>query len=78
MASLLMFQLQSVTENFNVAKLRKSWDHRAATIIECIFGLDYASDELADEKQIGAPYLLCLLRFFVNKYPKFNPSGNWK
>lgn len=60
------FQLQSVTENFNVAKLKKSWDHRAATIIEGIFGLDYAS---ADEKQIGAPYVLRLLRFFVNKYP---------
>lgn len=40
------FQLQSVTEIFNMAKLRKSWDHQAATIIEGIFALDYYLEKL--------------------------------
>ena len=59
------FQLQSVTENFQLMKLKKSWDHRAATIIEGLFLLEYGDDELAHEKKIGAPYVNNL----INKFP---------
>ena len=50
-------------------KLKKSWDHRAATIIEGLFLLEYGDDELAHEKKIGAPYVNNLLRLFINKFP---------
>lgn len=63
------FRFKAVTKTFNVEELKKSWNDRGSTILEGLWNLKYAEDEVANELKIGSPYVMKLLRLFINKIP---------